>query len=240
MRTSEKTRKLRQLLLEWYALHKPDLPWRARREPYEIWISEIMLQQTRVQTVLPYYERFLRRFPTVRALAEAKEPEVISLWAGLGYYSRARNLHRAAKLIGERYQWNFPEKLAEIIELPGVGRYTAGAIASIAFNEPVPIVDGNVRRVISRLHGTESRPPEAYFWKTAKEWIPDGRAAEFNQAVMELGAVVCTPATPLCLKCPVRSLCEARKRGIQDKIPVRRAIPEARAVRLVMLVVEGK
>ncbi len=239
MWSSEKTRKIQELLLEWYHRHKRDLPWRRRPRPYRVWVSEIMLQQTQVQTVIPYYVRFLKRFPTLEALAKANAREVLASWAGLGYYSRARNLHRAARMIMRNYQGKFPATLEEIRKLPGVGRYTAGAIASIAFNQPAPIVDGNVRRVISRLHGIEQRMSEGFYWEQAKNWIPEGKAPDFNQAMMELGALVCLPSSPLCPACPIASLCEARKRGIQNRISASRTMPPPETVRSVMLVLES-
>jgi A/G-specific adenine glycosylase len=232
----ERIRTLQDLLLDWYERHRRELPWRSHPSPYRVWISEIMLQQTQVRTVLPYYERFLRRFPDIRTLAEAPEQDVLAAWAGLGYYSRARNLQRAARVIVGQHDGEFPRKLEDILKLPGVGRYTAGAIASIAFNRPQPVVDGNVRRVMSRLHGIESRTLESFFWDQAKRWIAPGRASDFNQALMELGALVCIPSLPRCLICPVQSLCEARRRGIQTRIPPLRSTRAQEVVRLMMLV----
>jgi A/G-specific adenine glycosylase len=232
----EKIQKFQDLLLDWYQQHRRELPWRSHPSPYRVWISEIMLQQTQVRTVLPYYERFLRRFPDIRTLAQAPERDVLAAWAGLGYYSRARNLQRAARIILEQHGGEFPGRLEDILKLPGVGRYTAGAIDSIAYNEPEPIVDGNVRRVMNRLHGIDSRPRDSFFWDQAKRWIPAGRASDFNQALMELGALICVPSPPRCLICPVQSLCEARRRGIQDRIPPLRSTRAPEAVRLVMLV----
>jgi A/G-specific adenine glycosylase len=232
----ERIRTLQDLLLDWYERHRRELPWRSHPSPYRVWISEIMLQQTQVRTVLPYYERFLRRFPDITTLAEAPEHDVLAAWAGLGYYSRARNLQRAARVIVAQHQGEFPRKLEDILKLPGVGRYTAGAIDSIAFNRPQPVVDGNVRRVMSRLHGIESRPRDSFFWDQAKRWIAAGRASDFNQALMELGALVCIPLLPRCLICPVHSLCEARRRGIQTLIPPLRSNRAREVVRLMMLV----
>jgi A/G-specific adenine glycosylase len=232
----ERIRILQDLLLDWYERHRRELPWRSHPSPYRVWISEIMLQQTQVQTVLPYYERFLRRFPDIRTLAEAPEAEVLAAWAGLGYYSRARNLQRSARVIMGQHDGEFPRKLEDILKLPGVGRYTAGAIDSIAFNRPQPVVDGNVRRVMSRLHGIEGRPRDGFFWDQAKRWIRAGRASDFNQALMELGALVCIPSLPRCLICPVESLCEARRRGIQPRIPPLRSTRAREAIRLMMLV----
>jgi len=227
-----------RLLLDWYARRRRKLPWRSRPEPYRIWVSEIMLQQTQVQTVLPYYERFMERFPDIQTLAKSTEEEVLALWAGLGYYSRARNLLRAARKIVKENGGNFPDAFAEILELPGVGRYTAGAISSIAFNQPYPVVDGNVKRVVSRLHGIRHTVPESFYWKQAEAWVPEGSASNFNQAVMELGALVCTASAPLCLLCPVHSLCEARRLGIQDTIPPARAARPAESISFVMLALE--
>jgi len=238
----DKIRKFQELLLDWYQHHRRELPWRSHPSAYRVWISEIMLQQTQVRTVLPYYERFVREFPDIRTLAEAPEPAVLAAWAGLGYYSRARNLQRAAQVILGQYQGEFPRKFEELLRLPGIGRYTAGAIDSIAFNQPQPVVDGNVRRVMSRLHGLETRPSESFFWDQAKRWIPTGRASDFNQALMELGALVCVPSLPRCLICPVQLLCEARRRGIQNRIPAPRSTRATESVRLMMLVLarDGK
>ncbi len=233
-----KTAEFQDALLRWYAGHRRDLPWRRTPTPYRVWISEILLQQTRVTTVLPYYKRFLKRFPTLRSLARASEREVLELWAGLGYYARARNLRHTAGAIISRYGGRFPETTAELISLPGIGRYTAGAILSIAFNQPEPIVDGNVRRLISRLHGITRPRNEEYFWRQARAWIPPGRASEFNQAVMELGALVCLPSAPLCPECPASGFCEARCRGIADRIPPQRSKPAPQPVQLVLLVAE--
>jgi A/G-specific adenine glycosylase len=195
-----------------------------------------MLQQTQVQTVLPYYRRFLQRFPDVRSLAVASEADVLALWAGLGYYSRARNLRRAAVTVVEKFGGEIPGTRDQLLALPGVGRYIAGALLSIAFNRPEPVVDGNVRRVISRLHCLTCAVPESFFWRQAEAWVPAGRPADFNQAVMELGATVCVPSSPACPRCPVAALCRARARGLQGGI--RRAGVErpSEKVRVVILV----
>ncbi len=197
-----------------------------------------MLQQTQVKTVLPFYDRFVERFPDVRALAEAGEEEVLRHWAGLGYYQRARNLHRAAKEIMTLHEGRFPSSREAIENLPGIGRYTAGAIRSIAFNQPDPIVDGNVRRVISRLRAVEKTASDKFFWEQAASWIPSRQAAVFNQAVMELGALVCVPGKPLCVECPVVSLCEGHQLGIQDRIPAARSMRDPEPVSLLLLVLE--
>jgi A/G-specific adenine glycosylase len=234
----DSTAEFQAALLRWFAKHRRDLPWRRTPTPYRVWISEILLQQTRVRAALPYYERFLERFPDVASLARASEPEVMELWAGLGYYTRARNLRHAAARIMSEHRGRLPETSDQLLSLPGIGRYTAGAILSIAFNQPVPIVDGNVRRLISRLHGITRRRNEEYFWRQATAWIPQGRASDFNQAVMELGALVCLPSGPLCPECPVIGFCEARSRGIADRIPPPRPKRAVRPVLLALLVAE--
>ena len=232
----KKTRNFQEQLLHWYGRHKRELPWRSHPTPYRVWVSEIMLQQTQAKTVLPYYDRFFKRFPDIQSLSRASEQEVLALWAGLGYYGRARNLHRAARQVVDHHGGEFPDKLEEILMLPGIGRYTAGAICSIAFNRPLPIVEGNVRRIISRLHGIRRRIPESHFWNQASAWVPEGKASSFNQAVMELGALICLPSRPLCPQCPVFSFCEAGRRGTQDRIPAPRASRLSESVELVTLV----
>ncbi len=212
------------------------MPWRSRPSPYRVWVSEIMLQQTQVRTVLPFYERFLELFPDIRTLAEATEAEVLASWAGLGYYSRARNLHRAARKILQDSGGRFPQLLEDMLKLPGIGRYTAGAICAIAFNQPQPVVDSNVKRVILRLHGVAGGVPERFFWEWAAAWAHAERNSDFGQAVMELGALVCVHSRPLCQMCPVASLCEARLKGIQDQIPARRTARPAQEIDLVGLV----
>ncbi len=230
-----RNRKFRRLLLAWYDLHKRALPWRSNPSPYRVWVSEIMLQQTQVATVLPYYRRFLRRFPDVPSLASAREEEVLELWAGLGYYSRGRNLHRAARKIVEEHGGRFPSRMVDTLSLPGIGRYTACAIQSIAFNRREPVVDGNVKRVASRLCGIASGGEEKFFWEQAAAWVPRGRPADFNQALMELGALICVPRRPKCPECPVRPLCAALRDGIQDSIPAPRPRREPEEVTLVVL-----
>jgi A/G-specific adenine glycosylase len=232
----ERIRKLRGRLLIWYRRHKRALPWRSRRTPYRVWIAEIMLQQTRVQTVLPYYDRFLRRFPDVETLAAASENEVLELWAGLGYYRRARHLHAAAGKIVAESGGQFPRTFEGILQLPGVGRYTAGAIHSIAFDQPQPVVDGNVIRVMSRFNAI-SKAPAGYFWSQAELWLDREAPADFNQAMMELGALVCLPVLPRCTECPLKSLCQSGRRGLAAPMQKR---PERtrESVELVMLIVE--
>jgi A/G-specific adenine glycosylase len=213
------------------------LPWRSDPTPYGIWISEIMLQQTQVRTVLPYYERFMKRFPDLCTLASAPQEQVIALWSGLGYYSRARNLHSAAKIVIQEFAGRFPNALQDLLTLPGVGRYTAGAICSIAYNQPHSIVDGNIRRLITRIHGIEHDATERLFWRVAGEWLPEDCPSDFNQAIMELGALICTKPAPQCHLCPVDELCDAHARGIQDKIPRRRSRRASESVKAAVLVV---
>lgn len=213
-------------ILAWYDRHKRDLPWRENKDPYRIWVSEIMLQQTRVDTVIPYYERFIAKYPTVDDLAKASEEEVIKLWEGLGYYSRVRNLHSAAKEVRELYGSEVPREPREIAKLKGVGPYTAGAILSIAFNKPEPAVDGNVLRVLSRyfcLTEDITKPAaKAHIEHLIRDMIPTTRAGDFNQALMELGALVCTPKSPQCIVCPAMQRCQGRIAGMEEQLPVKK------------------
>ncbi|MCX7046891.1 MAG: A/G-specific adenine glycosylase [Candidatus Sumerlaeota bacterium] len=215
---------LRRSLLTWFDRHKRSMPWRGESDPYRIWVSEVMLQQTQVKTVIPYYLRFIERFPTVEALARAPEDEVLRLWAGLGYYSRARNLAQAARIICECGA--FPDTYDELLDLPGLGRYTAGAVASIAFGLPRPCVDGNVLRVVARLLALRGDPrkgkPRARIEQAAADWMDARRPGDFNQAMMELGATVCVPDRPDCLHCPLRRSCRACARNVVSTIPPRR------------------
>lgn len=213
-------------MLAWYDRHRRDLPWRRTRDPYAVWLSEIMLQQTQVATAIPYYERFLRRFPTLRALAKAPIGEVLKRWAGLGYYSRARNLHRAAKIVANDLNGEFPRTVDGLRALPGIGRYTAGAIASIAFGARAAVVDGNVTRVLARVFDLSSDVRERHtqdrIWNLATSLLPARRCGDFNQALMELGATVCTPAaTAQCGECPVARWCMARRAGTVADRPVK-------------------
>lgn len=212
-------------LLDWYARHARSLPWRKQNaDPYAVWVSESMLQQTRVETVIPYYERWMARFPTLEALAAAGEQDVLQAWEGLGYYSRARNLRRAAQQVMERFAGRLPAERAALESLPGVGRYTAGAIASIAFGLDEPALDGNIRRVYARLFDlsmpVRSAEGEKCLWQLAAECLPAGRAGDYNQALMDLGATVCTPHDPACLLCPLKELCKAFAAGVQEERPV--------------------
>lgn len=213
-------------LLEWYRKNQRDLPWRHTTDPYKIWISEIMLQQTRVDTVIQYYRRFLERFGTLQELAGAAAQDVLAVWKGLGYYSRALNLQKAAQQVVERYDGVFPRDYEVLRQLPGIGDYTAGAIASIAFNQPYPAVDGNVLRVICRLEGSEDDISQSRTKKRVADIvcpiIPKDHAGEFTQAMMELGALVCIPLAPLCGQCPVQSFCAAYRTGRQNELPVKK------------------
>lgn len=214
---------LRAALLAWFDRHRRDLPWRRTRDAYAVWLSEVMLQQTQVATVIPYWERFLSRFPTVGALAEAPLPEVLAQWRGLGYYSRARNLHRAAREVVERHGGHLPRTAVALASLPGFGRYTAGAVASIAFGEAAALVDGNVARVLCRLFEVEGAPGERArekaLWALAEALVPGERPGDWNQALMELGALVCRPEAPACLLCPVRAHCGAARHGRVEVLP---------------------
>lgn len=220
----ERDRALASALCAWFEASARDLPWRRTRDPYAIWLSEIMLQQTRVETVVPYFERFLMRFPDVRSLASAEVDDVLSLWSGLGYYRRARELHAAAREVTTRYGGELPSEAAELRELRGVGAYTAGAIASIAFGKAEPLVDGNVSRVLARIEGIEedvkSTAGSRRIWATAARLVPRDMPGRFNEALMELGATICTPREPGCLICPVRSMCAAFATGRQSELPV--------------------
>ena len=211
-------------LLAWYATSRRDLPWRKTRDPYAIWLSEIMLQQTKVDTVMPYYERFLATYPTVHALAEAPLDSVLAIWSGLGYYRRARMMHAGARAVAE--SGAFPDDVEGLLRIPGVGAYTAGAIASIAFARPAALVDGNVARVFARLFAIEDDVRGgaglARIWALAEALVarvPEKRAGDWNQALMELGATVCAPREPRCASCPVRNLCAARARGTASELP---------------------
>jgi A/G-specific adenine glycosylase len=236
---NSKLRKLVPLLLNWFATNARDLPWRRTHDPYAIWVSEIMLQQTQVKTVMPYWERWMRELPTIESAVKASSAKIHKLWEGLGYYTRVRNLQKAAQVIVEKHGGKFPETFDEVLALPGIGRYTAGAICSIAFNQPTPILDGNVIRVLTRSFGIAENPKEkktnARLWQLAEELVgwalrcPPRRGAEtapylnscssLNQSFMELGALVCTPRNPQCLICPVKKLCVAFKENRTGELP---------------------
>jgi A/G-specific adenine glycosylase len=238
--STKRAAELRSRMLAWFEREQRPLPWRATRDAYAIWISEAMLQQTRVETVVEYWRRFLQRFPSVRELARAREDEVLALWSGLGYYRRARSLHAAAKVIVGEHGGEFPRDADAVRELPGVGPYTAGAVLSIAFDQPQALVDGNVVRVLSRwfAHDDDYEAAAKWAWDVARELVPrDGGAGAWNQALMELGATVCLPREPLCLLCPVAALCEARKRGLQSELPRAKKRPQSVEVELETLVI---
>jgi len=216
----------RKQLLEWFRQFQRDLPWRRTTDPYRIWLSEIMLQQTRVAAAIPYYERFLQRFPDVHALAAAPQEEVLRLWSGLGYYRRARNLQKAAQQIVAKHGGQFPARLDDVLALPGVGNYTAAAILSIGFGEKHAVLDGNVARVVARLGAIRGDLREPQRWqelqKNADRLLEPKSPGDWNQAVMELGATLCTPKSPQCLLCPVAQFCEGRKLGIAECLPEKR------------------
>ncbi len=214
-------------LLAWYDIHgRKDLPWQSPRHPYRVWVSEIMLQQTQVQTVIPYFNRFMERFPTIAQLANADEDEVLSLWSGLGYYSRARNLHATAKVVNEIYQGEFPNDLQTLIRLPGIGPSTAAAIVSQAFNEPAAILDGNVKRVLARYFLIKGWPEQAQvkkiMWDFAHSCMPEQRCADYTQAIMDLGATCCTNKKPGCSDCPVQANCQAFINEEQSLYPTKK------------------
>lgn len=217
------------LLLQWYRNNRRRLPWRADPTPYHVWLSEIMLQQTRVQTALPYYRRFLQKFPDLTTLSQASQQQVVSAWSGLGYYSRARNLHRAAQMVCEKHAGRFPEDYRQALDLPGVGSYTAGAVLSIAYGQPHPILDGNVRRVLTRYLKIKTVGPgvDKLIISRLSEMVTHPavarRVSDFNQALMELGALVCIPRQPRCLTCPLQSSCGAYAEGLQEELPRRRS-----------------
>lgn len=227
----ESVRLARPALLTWFDRNKRDLPWRRTSDPYAIWVSEVMLQQTQVDRVVAYFDRFLERFPTVGSLAAASLSDVLSVWRGLGYYGRARNLHKAAKDVVERFGGRLPATLDELKSLPGFGRYTAGAVASIAFGLEAPLVDGNVARVLSRLLLIDGQPGdkarEAALWSAAGDLVVGPRPGDLNQALMELGATVCVPSTPMCLLCPVQAGCGALAAGrVHELPPPKKATPK--------------
>ena len=213
-------------MLAWFRAHQRDLPWRSSRDPYRIWVAEVMLQQTRIAAVMPYYRRFLARFPTVESLAHAPEAEVLKLWSGLGYYSRARNLHRAAKLIVAQHKSKFPRTLDAALELPGIGAYTAAAVLSIAYDAPLAVLDGNVARVLARIQAIrgELRAPKTWrsLTATAQNFLATEAPGDWNQSLMELGEVICTPQSPRCAECPVARHCRAYAEGLTKKIPAPR------------------
>lgn len=244
-------------LLEWFSENARDLPWRKTCDPYAIWISEIMLQQTQVKTVIPYWERWMRELPTLQALSAEQPDKILKLWEGLGYYTRARNLQKAAQLVCENFGGKFPKNFHEIIALPGIGRYTAGAISSIAFKQPSPILDGNVIRVLTRIFGISGNPRDKIIneqlWRLASDLVslarkktspksisPDSNCSFLNQSLMELGALICTPRSPKCAECPAKKMCVAYRDNRIEELPAleKRSQPTKR--RFVAFVVERK
>lgn len=234
-------------LLDWFGSNQEDLPWRNGRDPYRVWLSETMLQQTQVDTVIPYFERFLRELPDIPSLASAPLDRVLKLWEGLGYYSRARNLHHAAQIVVEQYGGRLPSAVDELVKLPGIGRYTAGAIASLAFDVDAPVLDGNVIRVLARLfdfqEDVSSDSARRTLWRIAGDILPAGRAGPWNEGLMELGRRVCTPKKPSCQICPLREYCQARLAGAQEHRPVktpRKAIPHVEVAAAIIRADDGR
>ncbi|HLN32841.1 MAG TPA: A/G-specific adenine glycosylase [Gemmataceae bacterium] len=238
---AEFERRVRRLLLQWFKRARRDLPWRRDRDPYRIWVSEIMLQQTQVATVVPFFERFLLAFPSVADLARADEQAVLRLWEGLGYYRRARNLHQAARLVVAQYGGKIPHEPVELAKLPGIGRYTMGAVLSQAFDLRLPILETNSERVLCRLFARTEDPKNGsgrhWLWQAAEALLPMRRIGEFNQALMELGALVCLPVAPRCTSCPLKQVCVACRLGIQEEIPPRASAPETLAIQEVAVIV---
>ncbi len=229
-------------LLRWFKQNGRDLPWRKTKDPYAIWVSEIMLQQTQVATVLLYYEKFLKTFPTIQALAQANLSKVLKVWEGLGYYSRARHLHKASQIVENDWNGKIPNNLKDLLNLPGIGRSTAGAILSIAYNKEAPILDGNVKRVLSRLFAVSEDLKKSEtirsLWQLSESLLPKGKASLFNQALMDLGAMVCIPKDPQCLNCPLCEFCKAYASGKPERFPlktVKKKIPHFQAVSAVIV-----
>ncbi|MBV9125058.1 MAG: A/G-specific adenine glycosylase [Planctomycetes bacterium] len=234
-------RRIRRRLLHWFQRHRRDLPWRHTRDPYHIWVSEVMLQQTQAATVVRYFEPFLQAFPTLADLAAADEQDVLRRWEGLGYYRRARHLHQAARQLAARHGNQFPDDPAALQDIPGIGRYTLGAIFSQAFDQRFPILEANSRRVLCRLFGRRDDPSrgpaQRWLWQTAETLLPRRQVGDFNQALMELGALVCTPSRPDCSACPLSEDCVARRLGRQEDIPFRAPPPAPVLVQEVAVVV---
>jgi A/G-specific adenine glycosylase len=232
-------RKIQTNLLRWFEKSGRDLPWRKTRDPYAIWVSEIMLQQTQVATVIPYYQEFLKSFPTVRHLSKADLSEVLKVWEGLGYYSRARNLHQASQRVVHHFGGKIPDNLKDLLSLPGIGRSTAGAILSFAYNKEAPILDGNIKRVLSRLFaipGSKAKT-EKILWGISESLIPKGHSNPFNQALMDLGSMLCIPKDPQCPRCPLRYLCKAKASGTPERYPskvAKKKIPHITAISAVI------
>jgi A/G-specific adenine glycosylase len=234
--------RFRTLILNWFDQHgRKNLPWQINKTPYRVWLSEIMLQQTQVNTVIPYFLRFLQQFPDLQTLSRAHEDEVLHLWAGLGYYSRARNLHRAARAIMENNHGEFPDTLVDLINIPGIGPSTAGAVLALAFNKRATILDGNVKRVLTRLHGIRKpindKKTEQQLWDLAENYTPQKRIADYTQAMMDLGATCCTRARPSCSQCPLQRYCVAYKLGLVETLPAKkqsRSLPVRQATFVIL------
>lgn len=240
-----KPQQFQQIVLRWFDQHgRKDLPWQKSQAPYRVWISEIMLQQTQVTTVIPYFERFMQRFPNVKQLAQAKEDEVLHLWTGLGYYNRARNLLRTAKIIAKQYNNRWPTTVEELSSLPGIGRSTAGAIASMAMQLPTPILDGNVKRLFCRLHGVQGWPGQTkvhnQLWELVEHYMPIERCGNYSQALMDLGATICTRSQPKCQQCPLTKYCQAYKTKLQHLLPNRKPRKTLPVRATVMLMLHDK
>jgi A/G-specific adenine glycosylase len=229
--------KIQNKLLQWFTKNARDLPWRKTQDPYAIWVSEIMLQQTQVPTVIPYYQKFLKTFPTIRHLAKADLSKVLKIWEGLGYYSRARNLYYAAQIVLSHFRGKVPDSLKDLLSLPGIGRSTAGAILSFAYNKEAPVLDGNAKRVFSRLFAISGNPArgkvESFLWQISASLIPKDHSNPFNQALMDLGSMICTPKEPRCLSCPLKNLCQGYLSGKPERYPprtIKKTIPHITAV----------
>lgn len=240
-----KSTQFSQAVLDWFDNHgRKDLPWQQDKTAYRVWISEIMLQQTQVSTVIPYFQRFLQRFPGVKALADAPLDEVLNLWSGLGYYARARNLHKAAQIIRDQYRQQFPQEFEQVAALPGIGRSTAGAILSLACGQRHAILDGNVKRVLARVFMVQGWPGEtavaASLWEHAERLTPQQRVADYNQAMMDIGAGVCTRTKPACLLCPLSRFCEAQQCQRQTEYPQRKPSKDKPVKQTAMLMVIGQ
>jgi A/G-specific adenine glycosylase len=233
--------KIQSRLLQWFKKNRRDLPWRKASDPYAIWVSEIMLQQTQVATVIPYYQKFLKNFPTLQHLAKANLSKVLKIWEGLGYYSRARNIHLAAQIVLSHFRGKIPDNLKDLLSLPGIGRSTAGSILSFAYNKEAPVLDGNAKRVLSRLFAISTNlmksKTERLLWQISEALIPKGHANSFNQALMDLGSMICTPKDPQCPRCPLRHFCAARASGEPETFPLKRTkkkIPDVEAISVVI------
>jgi A/G-specific adenine glycosylase len=231
-------------LIDWYLEEKRDLPWRKNNDPYRVWVSEVMLQQTRVDTVIPYFERFMEKYPTVADLAEADEQDLLKVWEGLGYYSRVRNLHHAVKEVHEKYGGKVPDTKEAFGSLKGVGPYTTGAVLSIAYGKPIPAVDGNVMRVMSRIFNMDDDIAKVktrkLFEGLVEKVISHEDPSSFNQGLMELGALICTPKNPSCLLCPVRDFCMAFHEGTQNDLPVKKKVKKGKTVQYISFILEDE